>query len=115
MAIGVTATIVEFSFYPTPEEATWGCLHVETDGFEANPWGRRGTMRGDADFVRALKEAYHDRGPMAAAEVPEPTIAGGTWQITPGWPDDWEHNHFDVASAWSEPFTIGDDGRPVPV
>ncbi len=54
--------IVEFSFYPTPEQPRWGLLHVLTDAYSENPWGRRGTMRGDPNLVRAFKQAYQERG-----------------------------------------------------
>jgi hypothetical protein len=109
--------ILEFSFYPTPTEPIWGCLHVLTDDFEGNPWDRRATMRGDPELVRALKETYHDQGPVDASRAPQPPITGGTWQITPGWPDDWGQDNFaaDNDSMWTKAFTIDADGRPAPL
>ena len=87
-------------------------LHVLTDAYAENPYGRRGTMRGDPDMVRAFKEAYHDSGPVLASSAPDVPISSGPWQMAPGWPDDWDYDPLveDWDPLWSEPFRIGIDG-----
>jgi hypothetical protein len=109
---GTTMTeIVEFSFYPDSEAPEWGLLHILTDAF-GGELGRRATMRGDPDLVRGIKLAYHDRG--GVIDDGGPRGVGGTWQMAPGWPDDWDVNAFEDEEMWSQPFEIGPDGRVIP-